>query len=288
MMTPDPNRLRRFAARSIGGTALALVSVVAVAIAQEDAAGAPGDSRSAEIEAGDRAYRLRRDPAQAEAALRHYRAAFARTPDDAQVAWRVGMAAYFMGIRHSPTPALKQKSWAEGRDAARRGTEIDPSCAPCHFWTAINMALYGESVGVLKMLFTLKTVRRHLRRCIDLDPGYLYCSALRVQGAIDGRLPGILGGSKQRAGRLFEQAIKGCPDEPLNYLFYAELLERGLHDREGAIQIARRGLAVPALADERIESIDCQPRLRRLLERLEATPGSEPTASPRSSSGAGR
>jgi tetratricopeptide (TPR) repeat protein len=284
-------RLGRIRQVTLASVVVGSIAFTGIGVAAQDGEAAARESNPAaavsDIEAGDQAYRLRRDPAQAAAALGHYRAAFALAPDDAQVAWRVGMAAYFMGIRNSPTPALKQKLWAEGRDAARRGAEIDPSCAPCHFWTAINMALYGESVGVLKMLFTLKTVRRHLQRSIELDPVYSYCGAARVQGVIDRRLPGMLGGSKQRARQRFEQAIQDCPDEPLNYLFLAELLEHDLHDRARAVQTARQGLAVPSPTGERVESIDCQPKLRHLLERLGAAPDSEPTANLARSSGGG-
>ncbi len=225
-----------------------------------------------EIALGDEAYRQRGDAAQAAAALQHYRVAFGLRPDDSQSAWRVGMAAYFMGERLATTASEKQRLWAEGRDAAQRGVALDPNCAPCHFWTAINMALYGDSVGALKMLFSLRSIRQHLERTLALDPTYAYGGAHRILGAIDRKLPGILGGSKKRARAHFDAAIVDSPDEPLNYLFLAELLANDLKDRQGAIAAARRGLQVPPPGPERLESIDCLAETRQFLERLGAAP----------------
>jgi hypothetical protein len=263
-------RARRRIQIVLGGLALVLAGTAA--LADDTDARGPAGSPVAEMAAGDQAYRLRADPAQAESALKHYRAAYARTPNDPAAGWRVGMGAYFMGMRVATARALKQKYWAEGRDAALHASDLDPKCAPCHFWAAINMALYGESVGVLKMLFTLRAVRGHLDRSIELDPSYMYCGAYRVQAGIERRLPGILGGSKKESRQFFEQAIKTCPGEPLNYLGLAELLERDLHDRDGAIAAAQNGLKVPMPTKERLESLDALPGLQNLLARLGATP----------------
>jgi tetratricopeptide (TPR) repeat protein len=274
----DASRRQRAGGVSmLAALALVLPLVVPTAGAQQFAAG--GTAPEDELAAGDRAYRERRDKAQAEAALRHYRIAYTRRPNDAQAAWRVGMAAYFMGQRHSPTPALEQRYYAEGRDAARRGSELDPKCAECFFWTGINMALYGQSVGVLKMLFTVGAVRRNLERSVALDPTYAFGGGHRVLGAIDRKLPGLLGGSKKRARAHFEVAIAASPDEPLNYLFLAQLLAEDLKDRAGAIAILQRALKVPPLAAERVEAIDCLDDVRDYLKHLGVSPES-PAAEP--------
>src|SRR5205807_8794803 len=93
----------------------------------------------------------------------------------------------------------KKNLFAEGREAGLAAIEIDPKCGACHFWTAINMAPYGEAAGVFKMIFTLGSVNDHLKQAAEADPAYAYGGAYRVLGRIQEKLPGILGGSNSRA-----------------------------------------------------------------------------------------
>lgn len=86
------------------------------------------------------------------------------------------------------------------------------------------MALYGEAIGPMKVLFTLPAIKRHLHRVLELDPTYAKSGALRVLGLIDWKLPGILGGDNDRALTYFQEAYHKAPGEPLNQLFLAKFL----------------------------------------------------------------
>jgi hypothetical protein len=134
-------------------------------------------NRIALLNDGDRAYEQRVDEAQARHALETYRKLHEENPDDVEASWRLSMACYFVGLRLTQDNGKKATLFAEGRDAGRAAIEKKTGCAPCYFWSAINMALYGQSVGVLKMLFTLGTVRDYLRKSIELDPTYASAGA---------------------------------------------------------------------------------------------------------------
>jgi tetratricopeptide (TPR) repeat protein len=225
-------------------------------------------NRIALLNDGDRAYEQRVDEAQARHALETYRKLHEENPDDVEASWRLSMACYFVGLRLTQDNGKKATLFAEGRDAGRAAIEKKTGCAPCYFWSAINMALYGQSVGVLKMLFTLGTVRDYLRKSIELDPTYASAGAYRLLGVIEEKLPGILGGDNDRAREDFKKAIALAPDEPLNYLFMSRLLDDEFSDRNSAIDFAHKGLEIKNIPAKRLESIEAQADLKKWLESL--------------------
>lgn len=219
-----------------------------------------------ELEASDQLFKKRADRENALQALENYRNYFKDHPSDPAGAWRVSLACYFVGIRLTKESNQKRKIHTEGKEAGEKGVQLDPNCTPCHFWTAINMALYGEATGVLKTLFSLASVEKHLEKSIQLDPTYAYAGAYRLLGLIEQKLPGILGGNNDEARAHFENALKFGPEEPLNYLFMARLLEEEFDERNGAIQIAKRGLEVPPPTPERLEALDALKDLKKFIE----------------------
>lgn len=219
-----------------------------------------------QIKLGDEAFRERQSPEQARLALESYRAAYLKTPSDPEVAWRLAMACYFVGLRLTQDADTKRSLFAEGRDAGEKSISLAPHCAACHFWTAINSALYGQTVGVFKMLFSLDEIRDHLKATIDIDPSYAYGGAYRVLGLIEQKLPGILGGSNTRARDDFQKAVAVAPDEPLNYLFLARLLKDEFNAPQGAYEVARQALTLPAPTHDRLESREALADLKALIE----------------------
>jgi tetratricopeptide (TPR) repeat protein len=175
------------------------------------------------------------------------------------------MACYFAGFNIAADRATKKLLYAEGRDAGLYAVAHSTGSAAAHFWTAINMALYVETVGVVKMLFTLGTVREHLRKSAALDPSYAYAGAFRILGKIDESLPGVLGGSRERAEAYYRKAILLVPDEPVNYLFLARLLVERYGRRDDALGIAQQGLVLPQPDETRYESLEGKAELQKYV-----------------------
>ena len=209
------------------------------------------------FQVGDDLFKQRRDGKKALAALDFFRKELIQTPNDPEAMWRVAIVTYFLGNRKvvSDTDELK-KLYTEGRDISMKCLEVAPNYVPCHFWGAINMVLYAETVGVVKMLFSLGKVREHLQRAIALDPTFMGGGAYRLEATIEEKLPGILGGSYDRAREFYEKSIQYGQQEPLNYFAYARLLLKEFQDSERALEVARSGLEVDAPTPERIEAID--------------------------------
>ena len=80
------------------------------------------------------------------------------------------------------------------------------------------------------MLYSLQEIESHLNRSADLNPSFAQAGALRVLGVIQQKLPGILGGSNERARDYFERSIAAAPNEPMNYLFLSKLYSFELRD----------------------------------------------------------
>ena len=259
------------------GRALGLcVAAVLFCLAEPGFAQTDWDSAPRFSEA-DQAYLQRADPDRVEFAHQRYEALYGADPGDWEAAWRLSMTCYYMGGRVAKGKAEKETLYAEGRDVALQAVKLNPDCAPCQLLAGINMALYGESVGVVKMIFTLRPIRRHLRKSLELDPYFAEGAAARTLATIDQAVPFFLGGSKKRALQYYERALEIDPEEPLNYLFYARFLEKRREYRS-ALSLVERGLALPRPGPERVESEHAwdllkglEPKLREELKR-EARP----------------
>lgn len=226
---------------------------------------------STPYEKGDEAFKRRKNPEQAQKALAEYRQLFEANPQDSESAWRLAMVCYFVGHRLTEKRKEKKALFDEGKKAGEVAVKNSEGCAPCHFWYAINFALYGESVGVMRMLFALDDVQIQLKKSIAADPKYAGAGALRLLGKIEESLPGILGGSDDRAREHYEKAILTDPHEPLNYLFLARILEDEFDDEITAVEWAEKGIAVPTPTFDRLEAIDAIEELRDFLKKHSAS-----------------
>ena len=220
------------------------------------------------VSRGDQAFLAREDDLQARNALSAYREAVKLSESkDAETLWRLSMSCYFVGLRLTQDSSQRELIFLEGRDAGLASIALNPHCAACEFWTAINMALYGDTVGVMKMLFSVQDIEAHLKKTIELDPTYAHAGAYRLLGLIQQKLPGILGGSNDRALEYFQKAVETAPDEPLNFQFLAVLLHDDLGRSSQAVEIAKKGLQLPEPEANRLESKEARADLQKLLEK---------------------
>ncbi len=215
----------------------------------------------------DQAYMERADPARITFANQRYEALYRADPGDWEAAWRVGMTCYFLGDRVAEDKSEREAFFARGRDVALVASKLNPDCAPCELLVGINMALYGESVGVVKMIFTLRSIRSHLRRSLELDPHFAEAAAARTLATVNEVVPFFLGGSKKRARKYFEEALAIDPSEPLNYVYFARFLQKR-REFGAALELTERGLEIPRPSPGRVESRAGWDRLERIRAQL--------------------
>lgn len=236
--------------------------------AKDDFVAKPGTER---FQPGDKAFRFRGDQEKSLKALDFYRQEWKKTPNDPEAAWRMGMASYHYGLRFVKDADEKKKIHMEGKKASEAGLKADPKCAACYFWGAINLALYADAIGTVAAIVNLNQVHEYLKEARELDPSYARGGAQRLLGNIEEKLPGIFGGSNDEAKQYYEEAIQVGPDEPLNYLFLANLMENAFNNRKAAREAAKKGLSVPQPGEERIESVEAMDQLREFLKKHPAS-----------------
>lgn len=218
---------------------------------------------------GDAAYRHRDVESKAREALSHYRTAVENKPGNSEWLWRLSMACHFVGMRYTANEDDKRILFKEGAVAGKGCVQFAPQEAACHFWTAINLALYGQVMSPFRTLNLLPEIRKRLETTLQLDAGYAFGGAARVLGLIDQKLPGILGGSNKQARRHFESAILSAPDEPMNYLLLAKLLKDEFEEPGNALLVAKRGALLPKLPLDRIEGREAAEELKDLIRDWE-------------------
>ena len=228
-------------------------------------------SASADSQATADSLFLKRDRlANAVAALAIYEKLAASPAANPEILWRAAMAHYFVTQR-SPelTSALREAGYESGLAFGRRALEHTAAdCAPCNFWTAVNLALLSELRGPFRALRTLKEVRALLAKTAEIDPAYAAGGAHRILGMIETRLPRLIGGDPYEARRYFKAAIATAPDEPMNYLALAKLEAGHFENSQEALALVERGLAQPMPSPDRAESRDARLELTQLMPTL--------------------
>ncbi len=219
------------------------------------------------LQPGDDAFLQRADPDRARFALKHFQTTYSHNAGEDE-AWRLAMACQYVGLNLIESPAEKQKLFLQGIQAGRRGVELNSECVPCHFWTAVNLALYGQSVGVWRMLGSLRDVLAHLRVVVRLDPSYAFGGAHRILGLIHQHIPGFLGGGKETARDYLEKAIAQAPGSPLNYFFLARLYAEEFSNKSEALRVARVALSFPLPSRSEVESHGAWSDLAALHQQL--------------------
>jgi tetratricopeptide (TPR) repeat protein len=163
----------------------------------------------------------------------------------------------------------KLDAFEDGREAAKRAVDLDGRNARAHFWYATNTAKWGQLNGISRTLHLLPEIRREIRTALDLDPQF--ASAYVLAGNVAAEVPGILGGSLDRAERMFRKGLEVDPRLTALRVGLANVLAR-----RGRTADARQELTTvlnetqPSnVADWTVKDA---PEARRLLDALKDTP----------------
>ena len=204
-------------------------------------------------------YRKRIDPEQALIALREAKA---------QKGWRLSMSAYFVGLRVEKDPVKRSELYELGYRAGIDAVREESSCGRCAFWAAINLALKSEAGGPIAFLGANGEIQSLLKDSITYEPTYAGSGAHRLLGIIESKLPGIFGGSDERAEAHFRTAIAESPDEPLNYLFLGDFYMKK-DEKKLAVKIYQQALTQTLPTSDRLESLEARAEILEKLKELD-------------------
>tara|TARA_Y100000590_G_scaffold470551_1_gene666252 strand:- start:536 stop:1294 length:759 start_codon:yes stop_codon:yes gene_type:complete len=220
------------------------------------------------IEQGQHAFKKRQNPTEAKKAFDFFKKAIELYPKSSLPRWSFAMASYFVGHRVEQEKEKKIEIFTNGYEQAKKGISLDPKCAECYFWGAINYALFAETDGgIFTILKMVRLSKDWALRSIKINPKVGYAGAYRLLSLIEHKTPGVFGGSDQLAKDYLEKAIQLAPDEPLNYLFLGRLYLNGYDDKTHARLVLKKGSQIKIKDKSRIESVEAIEEMKELLKK---------------------
>lgn len=171
----------------------------------------------------DALYRRRAEPGFAAQAAEIWASAEA---NDFEAAWKLARASYWLGTE-GPEEG-RRRALERGVAAGEQAAALQPGRPEGHFWQAANMGALAESFGLMQGLRYRGRVRDALERARAIDPAWQQGSADRALGWWYHKVPGLFGGSEERAEMHLRRALTYNPHSTATLYFLAEvLLERG-------------------------------------------------------------
>jgi tetratricopeptide (TPR) repeat protein len=176
----------------------------------------------ARAEDPDALYARREDLESARRAAAIWAARIERNAADFESAWKLARARYWLG-GHVPEKERKT-AYEEGIEAGRQAAAIQPGRPEGYFWQAANMGALAESFGLRQGIRYRKPVKETLERVLAIDPGFQDGSADRALGRWYDKVPGLFGGSNQKAVEHLRKSLTYNPDSTASHFFLAEVL----------------------------------------------------------------
>ena len=204
-------------------TALFSAAIVAVACsllvaplgwAGQSATLVPGDA--------DRLYANREDLPSAERAAMLWEERLDGNPRDFEAAWKLSRTRYWLGGHVGEDERRDQ--YEQGIAVARRASLMESDSPEGHFWMAANMGALAESFGIRAGLRYRSPIRERLEIVLGLDAAFQQGSADRALGRWYFKVPGLFGGSDDRAIEHLEHSLTYNPDSTATLFFLAETL----------------------------------------------------------------
>ena len=133
------------------------------------------------------------------------------------------------------TKDAKIATYEKGKEVAKRAVELAPDNPDAHFFYVSNLALAGQTRGVLNSLFMLPEIRREVDLILELDPNHAY--GLGMQGALYYYLPSLLGGDLKISELYLRRSLSVNPHLSSTRLYLAmNLMKQEKYD-EAAVEL---------------------------------------------------
>lgn len=194
----------------------------------------PGGAQAADADA---LYARRDDLASAQKAAAIWAERLAADHHNFEAAWKLARARYWLG---NHLPEGERKTTLEtGIAAARTAIAVQPQRPEGHFWMAANMGALAESFGLRQGLKYRGEIKSELLTVLKLDPAFQQGSADRALGRWYYRVPGLLGGSKEKSEEHLRRSLQYNPNSTASHYFLAETLIARNRDADAKVELQR-------------------------------------------------
>jgi tetratricopeptide (TPR) repeat protein len=143
-----------------------------------------------------------------------------------------------LGDLEKSSPA-KLALYEKGQDAGRKAEQADATNPAGVFWTTANMACVGRTRGVMNSLFMVGDLRKGMNRALALDANFHF--ARNTLGEIDHAVPGLAGGSDERAEQGYLEVLRRSPHFTATMVLLARL-KKDQGEKDEARQWAQKVL----------------------------------------------
>jgi tetratricopeptide (TPR) repeat protein len=213
----------------------------------------------------DALYAHRDDLASAQQSAAIWAERLLKNPADFESAWKLSRAKYWLG-GHAAEDERK-RLLEEGIAAGREAVAADPKRPEGHFWIAANMGALAESHGMRQGLKYRGDIKKELLTVLNIDPGFQQGSADRALGRWYYKVPGLFGGSKQKAEDHLRKSLGYNPNSTASLYFLAEtLIEQNRNDE--ARKTLQQVLDAPLDPNWTPEDREFKQKARELLNTL--------------------
>lgn len=164
--------------------------------------------------------------------------------------------------RQAQTRTERIQHFAWGQALGEQAVSADESSPDAHFALFCNL---GEQLRVdgesLSSLFGFRRMMKELNRTLELAPDHL--DALSAKGTVLVRVPGFMGGDKEKGELLLRQVIAREPAAVSARLSLAKSYCAGGRHEE-AVAIATQALDLA----QKLQRVDVIPEVRQVLAQL--------------------
>jgi tetratricopeptide (TPR) repeat protein len=213
----------------------------------------------------DALYARRDDVESARQAAAIWAARLERHAQDFESAWKLARAQYWLG-GHLPENERKA-AYEQGIEAGRRAATVKPERPEGHFWQAANMGALAESFGLRQGIKYRKPVKQALETVLKIDPGFQDGSADRALGRWYDKVPGLFGGSNQKALEHLRRSLTYNPNSTASRFFLAEVLI-DMNRRTEAREELQKVIDAPVNPDWAPEDREFKAKAAALLKKL--------------------
>ena len=185
----------------------------------------------------DALYRERATPGKAETAAELWEAQLKANASDVDAAWKLARSMYWIGT-HGPV-STQRAALERGVSAGRQTATLAPARPEGHFWMAANMGALAESFGMRQGLKYRGAIKDALETVLRIDPAFQQGSADRALGRWYHKVPGLFGGSEQKAEQHLRKSLTYNPNSTASHFFLAETLFELGRDREAREELQK-------------------------------------------------
>jgi tetratricopeptide (TPR) repeat protein len=183
-----------------------------------------------------------------------------------EAAWKLARAYYWLGTQG---PERERRAALErGVNAGAQAARLQPNRPEGHFWSAANMGALAESFGFTQGIRYRGRIKDALLKVRGMDPSWQQGSADRALGWWYHKVPGLFGGSEEKAEEHLRAALKYNPQSTATLYFLAEVVLEDDDRKDEARALLQQVIDAPIDPDWAPEDRDFKQKAKARLSVL--------------------